>query len=243
MDSLQQPPDENLRVLIKRGPNTEETTLKELEETYASKPEWKVIDKGGVLTVPVEEFRMINPPKPDRSGNLKFVEKKGKGAGNQIESYPIAQTISNLNESILNKYNSERDRAKAAGKSSATAENAAQVVVKKLPEFTAVQKWLDNEDEIKLKKKLEEIMVKNNIPALIIRSLSLKAITSLKDLGLKLPKDGEIDLLMAFVSGDFLHVVIFEVKRADTYVWQNECSPPTVETDLMELDMYFVGTP
>ena len=73
---------------------------------------------------------MINPPKPDRSGNLELVEKKGKGAGNQIESYPIAQTISNLNESILNKYNSERDRAKAAGKSSATAENAAQVLVK-----------------------------------------------------------------------------------------------------------------
>ena len=42
-------------------------------------------------------------------------------------------------------------------------------------------------------------MDKHKIPALIIRSLSLKAISSLKDLGLALPGDGEIDLLLAFV--------------------------------------------
>ena len=72
LDSPQETPDENLRVLIKRGPNKEETSLKELEENYASKPEWKVIEGGGVLSVPVEEFRMINPPKPDREGNIEF---------------------------------------------------------------------------------------------------------------------------------------------------------------------------
>jgi hypothetical protein len=56
-------PDENLRVLIKKGPVSEETSLKELEENYARKPEWKVIEEGGVLSIPVEEFRMIiNPP-------------------------------------------------------------------------------------------------------------------------------------------------------------------------------------
>ena len=48
LDSPQETPDENLRVLIKRGPNKEETSLKELEENYASKPEWKVIEGGGV---------------------------------------------------------------------------------------------------------------------------------------------------------------------------------------------------
>ena len=50
-----------------------ETSLKELEENYASKAEWKVIEGGGVLSVPVEEFRIINPPKPDR-----LKKRKGK---------------------------------------------------------------------------------------------------------------------------------------------------------------------
>ena len=63
-------PDENYRVLIKKGPVSVETSLKELEENYASKPEWKVIEEGGVLSIPVEEFRMINPPKPDRACSI-----------------------------------------------------------------------------------------------------------------------------------------------------------------------------
>ena len=97
-------PDENLRVLIKKGPVTVETSLKELEENYASKPEWKVIEEGGVLSIPVEEFRMINPPKPDREGGVKFQKKQGAG-GKQIDSYPVGQTVGNLNETILAKYN------------------------------------------------------------------------------------------------------------------------------------------
>ena len=46
LDSPQETPDESLRVLIKRGPNKEETSLKELEENYESKLEWKIIDNG-----------------------------------------------------------------------------------------------------------------------------------------------------------------------------------------------------
>ena len=73
LDSPQETLDANLRVLINKGPTKEETSLKELEENYAIKPEWKVIEGGGVLSVPVEEFRMINPPKPDR-----LKKRKGK---------------------------------------------------------------------------------------------------------------------------------------------------------------------
>ena len=36
-------------------------------------------------------------------------------------------------------------------------------MAKKLPEFTAVQKWLDNEAEIQLKKSLEQMMTKLDI--------------------------------------------------------------------------------
>ena len=42
-------PDENCRVLIKKGPVSVETSLKELEDNYERKPEWKVIEDGGVL--------------------------------------------------------------------------------------------------------------------------------------------------------------------------------------------------
>ena len=56
LSAPQQNPDENLRLLIKKGPVSEETSLKELEENYASKPEWKVIEEGGVLCVPMEEL-------------------------------------------------------------------------------------------------------------------------------------------------------------------------------------------
>ena len=155
-----------------------------------------------------------------------FSLSKGKGAGNQIENYPIAQTISDLNEKILEKYTTEKDKAMSAGKSKAAAENAAQVMAKKLPESTAVQKWLDNKAEIKLKKALEKMMTKLEIPALIFRSLSLKAISALKDFGLTLSGDAEIDRVVAYVSGDYLHLVICEVKRADTYPWQKDCSLP-----------------
>ena len=55
------------RMVIKKGPVSVETSLKELEENYAKKPEWKVIEEGGVLSIPVEEFRMINLPKPEQS--------------------------------------------------------------------------------------------------------------------------------------------------------------------------------
>ena len=84
LDRAQQYPDENLKVLIKKGPVSLETSLQDLKENYASKPEWKVIEEGGVLSVPVEEFRMTNPPKLNRSGKIEFVEKKGKGAKNLI---------------------------------------------------------------------------------------------------------------------------------------------------------------
>ena len=85
-------PDEYCRALIKKGPISVETSLKELEDNYVIKPAWTVIDDGGVLSIPVEELRMENPPRPDRSGQVVFKEKKG-GGGKQIESYTVGETI------------------------------------------------------------------------------------------------------------------------------------------------------
>ena len=54
-------PDKDKKVLMKKGSFSVETSLKEVEENYSSKAEWKVIEEGGVLSIPVEEFRMIDP--------------------------------------------------------------------------------------------------------------------------------------------------------------------------------------
>ena len=233
LDSPQQTPDENLKVLIKRGPKTVETSLKELEDNYRGMREWKMIEEGGVLSVPVEEFRMINLPKPDSRGNVKFVERKGKNAGNLIESFPVAQTVSCLNEEIQGQYNEEIEKAKAAGESKDNPERAAQAFIKGLPKCTAVQQWLDKEAEIKLKKALRNLMVrKDTRPALIIRSVEMKLCNALNDLGLKLDMPvggGEIDLVMAYASGDILNVVIFEVKRMNTYPWTEKDPCPNIQ--------------
>ena len=110
-------PDEDRIVLIKKGPTSMETSLKQLDLIYEKKAEWKVIKDGGVLSVPVEEFRISNPPKPDHSGNIEFGKKSGKAVGNLIESYPVSQTFTNLSEQVLMKYNAKKEKARAAGKS------------------------------------------------------------------------------------------------------------------------------
>ncbi len=85
---------------------------------------------------------------------------------------------------------------------------------------------MDSVAEIKLKKAIERMMVGLKVPALLIRSINLKQISVLKNLGLKWSGEGEIDLMLAYVSGDFLHIVVYEVKRSQTLPWQNEAKPP-----------------
>ena len=219
-------PDENMKLLIKKGPKSEEISLRELEVIYVSKPEWKIIEDGGVLSVPVEEFRMNHAPKPNRSGKVEFVEKKGKGAGNQIENYSVALTEERLEGLVLTKYNEVKEKVKHSGASDAKAEREAISEATRLPQFQALKTWQDINAEITLKQAIKEMVAGFNMPALLVRSVDLKAMSALKDLGLKLSGDAEIDLVLAFATGDFLNVVICEVKRADTYPWKTECSLP-----------------
>ena len=217
--------DESSRVLIKKGPANVETSLKELEEDYESKTEWKLIKEGKILSIPVEELRMENLPKPDRSGQVVFKEKK-RGQGRQINDYPVGKSIENLNESLRNKYEEEKKKAKAAGKSESEAEKIAFALAIKLPQFQAVKAWQDTNAEVKLKKALERMMASLKIPTVLIRSINLRQISALNDLGLKLPGDAEIDLVMVYSSGDFLHVNTFEVKRNDTFPWDTKSRLP-----------------
>ena len=212
--------DEYLKVLIKKGPVCVETSLKELEDHFKNKPEWKVIENGGVLSVPVEELRMENPPQPDHSGRVVFKEKEG-GNGKQIENYPVARTVDKMAEFLNDKYEEVKHKAKSLGASEAEAEKKSFADVTKLPQFQALKAWQDTLAEINLKKAVEKMMTTLKIPTLVIRSLNLKKISALNDLGLKLPVDAEIDLVMAYATNDTLHVNIFEVKRCDTFPWDN----------------------
>merc|ERR1719500_1924045 len=109
---------------------------------------------------------MINPPLPDRSGTIDFGRRQ-EGAGRAIEDYPTVQTVTNINKQIELKYNAEKEKAKASGKSEFEAERSAQAMATRLPEFNAVQKWQDVDVEIKLKEALENMMETKKIPALI----------------------------------------------------------------------------
>ena len=144
-------PAENCKISIKKGPVSVETSLKELEEDYESKPEWKLIKEGGVLSVPVEELRMENLPKPDRSGQVVFKEKKG-GQGKQIDNYPVGQTIDKMKELLKEKYVEEKEDLSPKLKKTFAA-------VTKLPQLQAVKAWQDTNAEIKLKRALDRIMV------------------------------------------------------------------------------------
>ena len=220
-------PNETKRVLIKKGPVSTESSLQELEEFYARRPEWKVIKDGGVLGIPVSEYRLMNPPNPDREGNVVFGQRKGSSR-KQIDHYTVAETIESLNAHVKRHYNEVKAQALAKGKSVLQAEAAAQAEARQLPQFQAVNMWQDIEAEIKVKLAVEKMMRSLKIPALVIRSVNLKAISPLRSLGIKVPdKGGEIDIILAYVSGEYLHIVLFEVKRCDTYPWQDTAQVPS----------------
>ena len=70
-------------------------------------------------------------------------------------------------------------------------------------------------------------MVSLGIPTVLIRSINLKKMSALKDLGLRLPAEAEIDVVMAYSSGDLLYVIVCEVKRKSTSPWDTRPAPPT----------------
>ena len=122
-------PDENLKMLIKKGPTSEETSLKGLEEYFADKSGWKVLEDGGVLSIPVVEFRMMDQPKP-----ADFNESKET----KIEHYPVGQTIEDLNALVLAKFKEEKENFLAAGMSEEESERFANVATLKFPLFSAL---------------------------------------------------------------------------------------------------------
>merc|ERR1712038_2066220 len=225
-------PDENCKMLIRKaGSESREWSLKDLEASYESSPEWRKIKEGGVLSVPVEEPRLRRRPEPGRSGKVTFPEHED-GRGNKIDNYTLAETVEKLWEPVRERHDEEKRNAIANGFTEEEAEVNATKEAEKVPQYKALSEWLDTEGEIELKRSLARMMERLGAPTLIIRSCHLKKMNKrLSELGITLPADtlkkhAEIDVLMGFVSGDNLHLVICEVKRRRTYPWSSKVEPP-----------------
>ena len=135
--------DEEVRILIRKGPVSEESSLRKLEEVYGSTSSWKTIEDGGILKIPLQEFRMIHPPQPDlASGQIDFGKAQGE-RGTKIENYTVAQTSENLNALVLHKYNEAKENAKAEGKLEVESEKPASAEASRVPQFMAVKAWQD----------------------------------------------------------------------------------------------------
>ena len=143
--------DEEKRILIKKGPVSAKTSLREIETHYKSRPEWKVLEEGGVLSIPVEEFRMVKPSpkwteavrKTKRQGLLEKVGNIFSRAPNmrEIDRYPVGLTSDNLMEQSLGTYQESKEDAKKAGKSNNEAEKIAGKLASKEPHFQVVKGW------------------------------------------------------------------------------------------------------
>ena len=103
-------PDENCKISIRKaGSESTEWSLKDLEVSYESSPEWRKIKDGGVLCVPVEEPRLRRRPEPGRSGRVTFPEHED-GHGNKIDNYTPAETVHKLWEPVRDRYKKKRER-------------------------------------------------------------------------------------------------------------------------------------
>ena len=114
-------------------------SLEELEKNYAGEANWKKIEDGEVLSIPVEEFWMIDPPHPDRaySDQVRF-GKASEGKGNKIENYTVVQTVEKLNVLVLDKYNEEKETSRRDGKSETEAGGSAAGAAQRLHLFHAL---------------------------------------------------------------------------------------------------------
>ena len=104
------------RVVVKTTEETAKTSTEEMKENFAKTAEWKVIEGGGVLSVPVTELRLLNMPGPDRrTGKREFEKHQVRAKTNVIDYYSVDQTERRMNDELKAEY----DRVKDSGMSDA----------------------------------------------------------------------------------------------------------------------------
>ena len=100
-------PDTSLNLTIRSGPGTTRSlTLLTLKTEYAIREEVQRMILGFVLYLPVKEFRLVNLPKPDRQGNVKFKE----GPTRDITKYSILMDLADIKKQDIRAYNEYMDK-------------------------------------------------------------------------------------------------------------------------------------
>ena len=217
--------DSSKRIWVSLGGGLEEDmNLSDLAERERLTPEWMHVAGGGLRVIPVTEFTLSSLPKPDK-GVVDFQTKRRNER--VIEGYPMPRSDEVLAKNLVDKFKEFKVKGE-------TDEGTKTKVFKTLKkQHEALQKWRDEKAEIVMKEAIEELLRHLKIPSLVVRKVDYRAnqYHHLKELGLsKMPiKDVEIDLLIAYVADNDLHVVLCEVKRPNNEPWENHQRPPTKE--------------
>ena len=100
-------PDTSLALTIRSGPGTTRSlTLLTLKTEYASTEEVERMLRGTVLYLPVKEFRVVNLPKPDRRGEVKFKE----GRATDITQYSMLMDLEDIKKQDIRAFNEYMDK-------------------------------------------------------------------------------------------------------------------------------------
>ena len=84
-------------IILKESPSsTPFINLKDIETKFEETDEWKDVKEGGVLPIPVLEYRLQKPPRPNPDGKVEFEKKKKKQKTKTIDSYSIAETTTRM---------------------------------------------------------------------------------------------------------------------------------------------------
>ena len=226
--------DSSKKICVSLGAGVEEDmNLCDLEERKSRTPEWMEVAKGGLRVIPVTEFTLNSLPKP-KKGVVDFLTTRKNER--VIEGYSMPRSEEVLEKELVHKFG----EFKIKGETDEVAKTSVFKTLKKKHE--ALQKWRNTKAEIVMKEAAEKVVRDLKIPSVVVRSVDYKYKEHhyLKELGLTMPdKDLEIDLLIAYVAGNYLHIILCEVKRPETEPWadcEREPTKESIDTALKQLD-------
>ena len=230
--------DPRKKILVNLGGGqVKQLGLSELTERERQSPEWQTVAAGGLRVIPVVEFRLSTLPKPllvddaAEDNKVDFKTHIQSRKAQEIGYYSAHLTEDAIEKELMDEFR----KLKAVGLGNKDAEK--KVFATKKKKHEALQSWKDTKAEITLKLSLEELLLHLRVPGLLVRSVEHKArinnpdgfqelrnLDALHALGLDglPPQAGEIDLLLAYVAGNHLHIVLCEVKRQNLKLWESQ---------------------
>ena len=198
-------------MLITKGPAGPVTTsLEDLEEEFRNTNEWERMAQGGIHSIPVVRFRLMENIRPDKSMSFQFEEhyKKKVGKGRKdIDGYRQDETDIRINDKIKKNFEEVKQTK---------GEKAAKDETKKSTIFQVEQRWQDLKAEDLVIEGIENAIEDLKVPCLLVKGSKLSHIGALREMGLNnIPpgaENAETDIVLAYAASDKLHVAVLEVR-------------------------------